>query len=57
MSNNIRIPNDFWKKERPYVTNEESLKDIIPINWDKSDNEDIIVYSVKEKDMDYPKEK
>lgn len=45
----VKIPKDFWEKERPQVTLEEALKDVTPIEWKHKKNENIVVYSVKEK--------
>ena len=28
-----RLPKEFFEKEREIINNEESLKDVIPINW------------------------
>ncbi len=57
MNKKNEIPKDFWTKKRPYITLEEALDDVTPIEWDKQKNEDIVVYSVKEDDSDYLKNK
>ena len=46
--NNIKIPKDFWNKERPNVSIDEVLEDVEPIEWNNNISDKIIVYSKNE---------
>lgn len=45
----IRFPDNFWSIKRPDVTSKDAFRDIIPINWNKNELKDVIIYSAKEK--------
>ena len=49
---NTKLPNNFFSKSRPTVTNKETFKDVVPIEWSKdvtSKKQNAKVYSTKEK--------
>lgn len=55
MRKKSEFPKDFFSRKMPNVSLKEALKDVAPINWNKKDDEDIIVYSVSEKESKYNK--
>ena len=55
MRNKSEFPKDFFSRKMANITLKESLKDVVPINWNKKDGEDIIVYSINEKERKYSK--
>ena len=55
MDKKNKFPKDFFSKSMQNISLEEALKDVTPINWVKKEDEDIIVYSVREKEEKYKK--
>lgn len=49
--NKLQFPDGFFNIPRPTISMKETLKDVIPIEWNNKENEEVVVYSKKKNEI------